>query len=220
MQNQQGAPQADWSEAKEQMGQMLRWKQEPRNPEDLSVYLGPTIQGKYVKKKTNIGTNESSIYEIILTDGNLIGMWGSNLIDGKFDSIPLNSEVYIEFLGITQPKTAKGRPYNDFKIQYRAPAFQDANAGAVVTPPVAPATPSESIASRPYPQTIPVSEPTPPTPPSNTPPIAPEPIPPTADTPAPAGGGPLTAAMGMEKTDNVPATEGPDGDIKVEKIPF
>lgn len=118
--------QSGWSEAKEQIGKMLRWTEQPRNAEDQSEFLGAIVEGTYVSKKTDIGQNASNIYEIKTRDGQLYSMWGSALLDGKFAMIPVGSEVNIQFLGITQPKTANGRPFNNFKIMHRAAGFEEA----------------------------------------------------------------------------------------------
>lgn len=129
-----------FQEAKEQMGQVVRWTPEPKNAEDKSIYLGEVIQGFYKSMKTNVGQNDSNLYEILLPTGELVGVWGSGLLDGKFKEIPIGCEVRITYLGISQPKTPKGRAYQNFKVEFdassRAP-MQTAGAA-----PVAPATPA------------------------------------------------------------------------------
>jgi len=107
-----------FAEAKEQMGQTLRWTPEPKNDQDKSIYLGKVIQGFYKEKKTGVGQNESNIYEIQLATGELVSIWGSGLLDGKFDEIPKGCEVRITYLGVAQPKSPKGRAYQNFTVEY------------------------------------------------------------------------------------------------------
>jgi len=113
--------QNQWQEAKEEMGEMLRFTEQPSNPQDTSIYLGPTIEGQYVGKKVNIGKNDSNIYEIKMAGDRLVNMWGSKLIDGKFSVIPFNSQVHVQYLGKKEPVTAQGRAYHDFQIMFPAP---------------------------------------------------------------------------------------------------
>ena len=163
-------------EAVEQMGQVLRWVEQPKDAEDKSIYLGPVVQGFYKNKKTNVGQNDSNLYEILLSDGTLVGVWGSGLLDGKFQDIPVGCEVRITYLGVAQPKTPKGRAYQNFKVEYdadsRAPMAQ---AGAPVAPaaPVAPVAPAQATST---PAAAPAA------------PVAPAPAAPTAPAaPAPTG---------------------------------
>lgn len=80
-----------------------------------------TLIGTYKRHKTNVGPNESNVYEIeVTTDGEsqLYSVWGSTVLDTKFEQIPVGSMVKIEALGEAKsPKT--GRTYNDFKISVK-----------------------------------------------------------------------------------------------------
>ena len=82
-----------------------------------------TIQGVYVAKKENVGENDSNIYVLNVGDEK-VGVWGSAVLDGRFEQIAIGSEVKIEYLG---KKTGEkgGREYHNF-IVYRRPApFQE-----------------------------------------------------------------------------------------------
>lgn len=74
------------------------------------------LQGVYTAKKENVGPNESNMYTIKTTDGN-VDVWGSTVIDSKFEQIPRGSEVRIEYLGMAKGKS--GKEYADYKFQYR-----------------------------------------------------------------------------------------------------
>ncbi len=110
-------------EAREEFGKMLRWTAEPKNAEqaEKTEYKDDQIQGFYVNKRENVGQNDSNVYEIKLNpSGELVAIWGSALLDGKFAQIPLGCEVRVEYLGIAQPKTQGGRPYANFRVLFDA----------------------------------------------------------------------------------------------------
>ena len=121
-----------FQEARESMSEIIRWTENPKNTEDKSVYLGPVLTGYYVGKKTDVGQNSSSLYEIQMSDagpnlGRKVAVWGSQLLDGRFDEIPMSCLVRITCLGISQPKTAKGRAYMNFKVEYDKTTTSPAN---------------------------------------------------------------------------------------------
>lgn len=81
------------------------------------------IEGKYIKKQSNVGPNESMVYTLKTKDGE-IGVWGSTVLDTKFSYIPINSEVRID-----PPTTVKsdktGREYQDYKVMFKEPEFEE-----------------------------------------------------------------------------------------------
>ena len=72
-----------------------------------------TIQGKYTNKQVEVGPNKSNIYTIETENGS-IGVWGSTVLDTKFEQIPVGSLVKIESLGKVQGK--RGNSYNDYRV--------------------------------------------------------------------------------------------------------
>lgn len=129
MENQQQVPGAvapnqqddRFQEANEPMGTMVRWEEQAGEGAENTIYLGPVVQGIYKNMKTNVGQNSSTIYELELADGQLVSFWGSSLLDGKFAQIEVGMEVRVTYLGVAQPKTAKGRPYRNFRVEYAKP---------------------------------------------------------------------------------------------------
>lgn len=111
---------SNFKEAKEVFGTMLRWTQEPKNADqaEKTVYMGDAVQGFYVNRREGVGQNGSNVYELKLPDGQLVSIWGSALLDGKFKEIPLGCEVRVEYLGIAAPKTAAGRSYANFRVLF------------------------------------------------------------------------------------------------------
>jgi hypothetical protein len=78
-----------------------------------------TLIGVYKQKKEGVGANEANIYVLKTKDGD-VNVWGSTVLDSKFQDIEIGCEVKIEPLGgVKSPKT--GREYLDFKVLYRTP---------------------------------------------------------------------------------------------------
>lgn len=104
---------SDWQEAG-QNGDS--WK--PEN-------VGDTIQGLLTEKKENVGINNSNVYVIELEgQEEPVSVWGSTVLDTKFQEITIGSEVKIEYLGLEKGKGPK--PYKNFKVLYKpAPSFED-----------------------------------------------------------------------------------------------
>jgi hypothetical protein len=73
------------------------------------------IVGKFINKQSGVGPNKSMLYTLD-TDEGPQGVWGSTVLDTKFENIPLHSLVRIEFLGMAQGKRSE---YKDYKVQYK-----------------------------------------------------------------------------------------------------
>jgi len=79
---------------------------------------GDVIQGIYKVKKEDVGINKSNVYQLKVSGRDeLVSVWGSTVLDTKFEEIELGNEVRIEFLGEVKGKGPK--PYKDFKVDYR-----------------------------------------------------------------------------------------------------
>lgn len=68
---------------------------------------GDSIEGRYVEKKTNVGSRGSNVYVIETQLGEKVGVWGSTVIDGRFESIAVGKMVAIEYLGMQKTKDGK-----------------------------------------------------------------------------------------------------------------
>ena len=80
------------------------------------------IQGVFVGMKTNVGRNKSNMYTLKTKDGE-VDIWGSTVLDSKFENIGQGMEVRIECLGETESKS--GNTYIDYKVQYREVPMQE-----------------------------------------------------------------------------------------------
>lgn len=81
---------------------------------------GEEIIGRYVAKKENVGINNSNVY-VLDVDGSdePVKVWGSTVLDSRFEEIRIGYDVKIEFLGHKKGKSPK--PYKDFKVMYKKP---------------------------------------------------------------------------------------------------
>lgn len=99
------------------------WKEVTEEINDNVWDREGTVQGVYTQKKTNVGPNDSTMYVLKNKDGN-VSVWGSAVLDARFEQIPLGAEVRIESLGKeTSEKT--GRSYYNYKVEFRAVPFEE-----------------------------------------------------------------------------------------------
>lgn len=92
---------------------------------------GDTITGTLKQTKENVGINNSNVY-VVQVEGeeDPTSVWGSTVLDTKFQEIPLGSMVKITFLGHVKGKGPK--PYKDFKVQYKPNPVADTFPGSEV----------------------------------------------------------------------------------------
>ena len=105
-------------------GQEEAWQEV--NPDTSDIWdceKDKTIQGVYVSKKENVGENKSNIYVLNVGD-NKIGVWGSVILDSRFENIKQGQEVKIEYLGKKIGEKG-GREYKDYKVYVRSLPFEE-----------------------------------------------------------------------------------------------
>ena len=95
--------------------------------------VGDMIFGTLKARKENVGINKATVYLIQEdTKDEPTSVWGSTVLDTKFEEIPNRSRVKIEYVGEVKGKGPK--PYKNFKVVYIAPTdaaasvFPDAEA--------------------------------------------------------------------------------------------
>ena len=74
---------------------------------DNPLKVGDSLEGRYVEKKTGVGSRGSNVY-VIEVNGERVGIWGSTVINGRFETIAVGKMVGIEYLGIQKTKDGKG----------------------------------------------------------------------------------------------------------------
>jgi len=98
------------------------------NPDEQKV-----IFGTYKSMKSDVGPNHSNVYIIQEDDKDeTTSVWGSTVLDGRFEEIPQGSRVKIEFLGREKGKSPQ--PYKNYKVVYVEPktGVEDVFPGATV----------------------------------------------------------------------------------------
>jgi hypothetical protein len=81
---------------------------------------GDEITGIYTQHRENIGMNKSHVYLIQEDDKDEpTAVWGSTVLDARFEEIPELSQVSIEYLGEVKGKGPK--PYKNFRVFYKRP---------------------------------------------------------------------------------------------------
>jgi hypothetical protein len=90
---------------------------------DFSVNV--ELTGVYIAMKSNLGANNSNIYEVRTPNG-IVSFWGSTVIDNKMKHVPLGNEILVKFLGEKRNEKTK-RTYKDYDI-FHKPVSKSADA--------------------------------------------------------------------------------------------
>jgi hypothetical protein len=73
------------------------------------------IEGKLIGWDENVGPNDSNMYQIQKSDGTVVGVWGTTLLDIQLKSVEIGVNVKIVYKGMNKsPKS--GREYHDFDV--------------------------------------------------------------------------------------------------------
>lgn len=78
--------------------------------------VGDSIEGRYIDKRVEQGPNKSNLYALEQNGGEIVWVWGSTVIDRKFDSIAKGKMVAIEYLGTKKSEKRGGSDYKDFWV--------------------------------------------------------------------------------------------------------
>ncbi len=93
----------------------MAWKEITNSSNSWDYQTNPELEGTLIEKKSGVGANNSKLYVVKTNVGELVGVWGSAVLDNKFASIAEGSRILIEYLGQKEnPKTS--RTYKDFRV--------------------------------------------------------------------------------------------------------
>jgi hypothetical protein len=81
---------------------------------DQPLKEGDSIEGLYVQKVENYGSNHSNVYILEVGDER-IGVWGSTVIDEHMKDVALETEVGIEYAGMAKSQKS-GKEYKKFIV--------------------------------------------------------------------------------------------------------
>lgn len=75
------------------------------------------LHGYYYQHKENVGIHQSNVYMIVDSETDKpVQVWGSTVLDNKFQEIPLGSEVWVTCEG--KKKSKSGTSYTDYNVDY------------------------------------------------------------------------------------------------------
>ena len=100
----------------EKVGMTPVWDYKNKKP-------GDTLVGVYMYKEEGIGENNSTLYTFELSDGSLVSIWGSTLLDTRFKHLEPGEEVKVIYNGKKPSPNRKGSSYHDFDVYHRAKPF-------------------------------------------------------------------------------------------------
>lgn len=75
---------------------------------------GDGVEGRYVEIAKDFGPNHSNVYVLETSDGKRVGVWGSTVIDGRFEKIAIGKMVGIEYVGEERGKS--GKTYQNYWV--------------------------------------------------------------------------------------------------------
>ncbi len=82
---------------------------------DHPLKEGDSVQGIFKGVVPNYGSNNSNVW--LLDVGNeIVGVWGSTVIDEHMKDIAVDSEVGIEFAGMVDSAKRPGKQYKKFLV--------------------------------------------------------------------------------------------------------
>lgn len=74
--------------------------------------------GKYISKQDNVGPNNSTMYKLqVEGEDDTTGVWGSTVLDSRFEEVPVGSLVRIECLGKEVSK--RGNSFTNYSVKYK-----------------------------------------------------------------------------------------------------
>lgn len=79
---------------------------------------GEFITGIYIEMEEGVGQYKSKMYTLKNEKGE-VKIWGSTVLDGLMEKVPLGVEVRITFEG-KQPSKQGKNPWKDYKVEYRS----------------------------------------------------------------------------------------------------
>jgi len=85
---------------------------------------GAEFTGIFVDRDEHVGENDSNVYNFKTKDGDIIGVWGSTILDVRLKNLEKGEEVKIVYLGQAKSEKRKGKTYHNFDVYHRMPGFE------------------------------------------------------------------------------------------------
>ena len=79
--------------------------------------LNPVLEGNYLLKEENIGTNESNLYHLEeMNTGDEVVFWGSTALDRQMEQIKTETRIRITFKGLVDSPKRPGKQYKSYIV--------------------------------------------------------------------------------------------------------
>lgn len=86
------------------------------NGKDSNLKVGDSITGEYLTIQTDVGPNNAKMYTV-RTDAGDLGIWGSTVLDGRFEQVKLGSIVRVTYMGESDKPGKFGKPFKLWKVE-------------------------------------------------------------------------------------------------------
>jgi hypothetical protein len=103
------------------------------NGKDSNLAVGASITGEYISHQTDVGPNKAQMYTLRTADGDK-GIWGSTVLDGRFEQVRIGDIVRVTFQGESAKPGKFGKPFKLWKVESK-PGVGTALQGPVVADP-------------------------------------------------------------------------------------
>lgn len=100
------------------MGQTPMWNGKGENGE-FNLKAGDALEGTFIKVQPNVGANHANVYTFKTNDGEMVSVWGSTILDTRFENLNPGEEVMIKYLGLIESKQRKGAHYHSYEVFHR-----------------------------------------------------------------------------------------------------
>jgi len=81
----------------------------------------PIMRGVFLSVEENVGENNSNLYSFEHQGGNIVSVWGSEIIDARLKNVEMGEEVVIIYHGKVPSKKRKNSFYKNFEIYHKKP---------------------------------------------------------------------------------------------------
>ncbi len=77
------------------------------------------LQGVFLETREGVGSNNSKMHYVRTKDGERVGFWGSTVLDGRLQEVPVGSQIMIVYKGKQESEKRKGSQFKVFEVYYK-----------------------------------------------------------------------------------------------------
>lgn len=105
------------------MGQTPMWNGKDAEG-NFMLKEGDVLEGVFVSVKPDVGSNHANVYTFKKANGEVVSVWGSTILDTRFENLNPGEEVMVKYLGYPESKQRKGAHYHSYDVFHRMPETQ------------------------------------------------------------------------------------------------